>query len=114
MQAIETTGTIDIDGQLQLDQPLQETRSRRVRIIVLLTDETAQDPSRDRNTALDPKTALENAPENTQVEPSFKLPVWERVAKISAQISDQEWAELPNDLSKNLDHYLYGSPKIEE
>jgi hypothetical protein len=34
--------------------------------------------------------------------------------EISAQIPREEWEKLPNDLSKNLDHYLYGSPKDEE
>ncbi len=111
MQAIETTGTIDTDGQLLLDQPLQETRSRQVRVIVLLPDETDQkDNNPDRNEALSQKTAVANV----SAEPSPKPPVWERVDKISAQISEREWAELPKDLSKNLDHYLYGSPKAEE
>jgi hypothetical protein len=41
-------------------------------------------------------------------------PIWERVAKISAQVPDEEWAKLPKDLSRNLDHYLYGSPKDDE
>jgi hypothetical protein len=36
------------------------------------------------------------------------------VEEISAQIPREEWEKLPNDLSKNLDHYLYGSPKEEE
>ena len=36
------------------------------------------------------------------------------VEEISAQIPQEEWAKLPSDLSKNLDHYLYGSPKDEE
>jgi hypothetical protein len=34
------------------------------------------------------------------------------VDEISQQIPLEEWAKLPSDLSKNLDHYLYGSPKI--
>lgn len=34
--------------------------------------------------------------------------------KISQQIPDEQWQKLPADLSKNLDHYLYGADKIEE
>ena len=34
--------------------------------------------------------------------------------EISAQIPLEEWEKLPKDLSKNLDHYLYGAPKEEE
>jgi hypothetical protein len=36
------------------------------------------------------------------------------VDDISAQIPLEEWEKLPKDLSKNLDHYLYGAPKDEE
>ncbi|MCY7321338.1 MAG: hypothetical protein LH660_05940 [Phormidesmis sp. CAN_BIN36] len=36
------------------------------------------------------------------------------VEDISAQVPREEWEKLPSDLSKNLDHYLYGSPKDEE
>lgn len=40
--------------------------------------------------------------------------VWEIAAQIGAEISQEKWAEVPSDLSKNVDHYLYGSPKIED
>ncbi|WP_324282038.1 DUF2281 domain-containing protein [Cyanobacterium aponinum UTEX 3222] len=40
------------------------------------------------------------------------LEIWEIAEKISQQIPDEEWQKLPNDLSKNLDHYLSGSDKI--
>ncbi|NET31839.1 MAG: hypothetical protein F6K19_07530 [Cyanothece sp. SIO1E1] len=36
------------------------------------------------------------------------------VDEISAQIAPEEWAKLPSDLSKNLDHYLYGAPRNEK
>lgn len=39
MQAIETTGTVDAQGQLFLDRPLDLPRNRHVRIIVLIPDE---------------------------------------------------------------------------
>lgn len=38
MRAIEVTGSIDEQGQLSLDQPLQTTNVRRVRVIVLLPE----------------------------------------------------------------------------
>jgi excisionase family DNA binding protein len=41
-------------------------------------------------------------------------PIWEAVAEIGREIPDEEWAKLPNDASKNLDHYLYGAPKVDE
>lgn len=33
------------------------------------------------------------------------------IDQLSASASTEEWAALPNDLSKNLDHYLYGFSK---
>ena len=30
---------------------------------------------------------------------------------ISSDVPSEEWERLPTDLSKNLDHYLYGGPK---
>lgn len=31
---------------------------------------------------------------------------------ISQEISDEDWASIPSDLSKNLDHYLYRTGKL--
>jgi hypothetical protein len=49
---------------------------------------------------------------SAQQSPSLP-PFLQFVEEISAQIPKEEWAKLPSDLSKNLDHYLYGSPKDE-
>jgi hypothetical protein len=35
----------------------------------------------------------------------------DRIAKIRESIPKEEWQKLPSDASKNVDHYLYGSPK---
>ena len=37
--------------------------------------------------------------------------VEEVLADIWADVSKDEWAKLPSDLSANLDYYLYGTPK---
>jgi hypothetical protein len=34
------------------------------------------------------------------------------VSPISETVPDSEWAKLPTDLAKNLDHYLYGHKKV--
>jgi putative addiction module CopG family antidote len=39
---------------------------------------------------------------------------WEEIVAIGESIPIEEWDKVPSDLSKNLDHYLYGSPKISE
>ncbi|MEH2095229.1 hypothetical protein [Nostoc sp.] len=36
---------------------------------------------------------------------SAAVPIWELVAKISAQVPDEEWQELPTDLAKRFDFY---------
>lgn len=48
------------------------------------------------------------------IEPSQQLPEFLAfVDEINTQVTVEEWSKLPPDLSKNLDHYLYGSPKID-
>jgi len=32
-------------------------------------------------------------------------------AELAAEVPAQEWDRLPADLTDNLDHYLYGTPK---
>jgi hypothetical protein len=32
-------------------------------------------------------------------------PIWELVARLSAQVPQEEWAKLPTDLARNFDHY---------
>jgi hypothetical protein len=44
-------------------------------------------------------------PENTES-------LSEMVSKIAKTVPDSEWSRLPTDLSKNVDHYLYGTKKL--
>jgi hypothetical protein len=44
MKAIETTGIVNTQGQLSLDEPLTIESDRRVRVIVLIADEPEIDP----------------------------------------------------------------------
>ena len=41
-------------------------------------------------------------------------PIWQVAAEIAGQVSDEDWAKVPRDLARNVDHYLYGSPKKKE
>ena len=34
------------------------------------------------------------------------------VSRVSETVPESEWAKLPSDLAKNLDHYLYGHKKV--
>ena len=42
---------------------------------------------------------------------SPKRPIWEIIVEIGKQIPDEEWAKIPDDVSINYKHYLYGAPK---
>ena len=37
--------------------------------------------------------------------------LYEILDHFSSNVPDEEWAKLPPDLSFNLDHYIYGTPK---
>ena len=36
-------------------------------------------------------------------------PIWETLAEIGASVPDETWSQVPSDLGKRLDHYLYSS-----
>lgn len=101
MQAIEATGTIDAQGQLSLDQPLQITYPARVRVIVLLSDGEGANPE-------------SGGVEQIDAQDFSAQSFLSMIDEIRAQVPDEEWKKLPTDLSKNIDHYLYGSPKVKE
>jgi len=42
------------------------------------------------------------------------VPVWQLATELGERVSEDVWANVPRDLSKNLDHYLHGSPKGKE
>jgi len=38
-------------------------------------------------------------------------PIEDILVELAREVPETEWAKLPNDLTDNLDHYLYGTPK---
>jgi hypothetical protein len=56
-----------------------------------------------QNTTPDQATSISSEP--------VKRPIWEIVAEIGDQISDEDWEKVPPDASINYKHYLYGAPK---
>jgi hypothetical protein len=36
------------------------------------------------------------------------------IAAIAAKVPKEEWDRLPPDLTDNLDHYIYGTPKRQD
>ncbi|MCC6697175.1 MAG: hypothetical protein IT365_16220 [Candidatus Hydrogenedentes bacterium] len=41
-------------------------------------------------------------------------PIWDIVCAIGSEVPDKAWENVPRDLAKNLDHYLYGREKERE
>ena len=41
-------------------------------------------------------------------------PFWQQLIDIGASIPEKDWAELPTDLSRNFEHYMYGAHKEED
>ena len=66
-------------------------------------------------TALKPKRKTRNLAERPteKMSPQPKAdarPIWETVAEIGAQISNEDWENVPDDSSINFKNYLYGAP----
>jgi hypothetical protein len=40
--------------------------------------------------------------------------ILEMVSAVTREVPEREWERVPADLSKNVDHYLYGSKRTEE
>lgn len=45
--------------------------------------------------------------------PSPQRPFWEIAVEVSAQLPLDEWARMPPDAAKRLDHYLYDDARDE-
>ena len=62
--------------------------------------------------SLDLLEARDNGRQSREVKDD--RPIWEIIAEIGRSVPDEAWEDVPTDLSKNLDHYLYGAPKVSE
>lgn len=40
-------------------------------------------------------------------------PIWEVIEELGKSVPEEEWDKIPRDAARNLDHYLYGTPKEE-
>jgi hypothetical protein len=60
-------------------------------------------------------TTFEGGSEKMPIEPEYDWsvrPIWEVAVELGNQIPDDELAKLPRDLSINIEHYLYGTPRV--
>ncbi len=61
-------------------------------------------------------TALTGSrPKTNLPSPKGKLPaIWQVAEEIAAAVPEHEWANVPTDFARNVDHYLYGAPRNED
>jgi len=45
---------------------------------------------------------------------SAAKPIWEIALEMGASVPKEEWAEVPTDGARNVHHYLYGAPQLED
>ena len=45
--------------------------------------------------------------------PKDERSVWEKIGDLGKEIPLEEWEKVPTDGSINLEHYLYGAPRVE-
>jgi hypothetical protein len=50
-------------------------------------------------------------PPSGSIRPPLERPIEEILRQLAAEVPREEWDRLPADLTDNLDHYLYGTPK---
>ncbi len=74
LRAIETTGTVDERRQLRLDEPLPVAASGKVRVIVLISEEDAEDREWLRAAAANPAFDFLNDPEEDVYTPDDGRP----------------------------------------
>jgi hypothetical protein len=65
--------------------------------------------------ATDPRKSEHPTPPEAHADaPSELRSFLDRIAEMVKDVPEDEWERLPADLSKNVDHYLYGTKKVEE
>ncbi|MFM7438211.1 MAG: hypothetical protein ACKO2V_06335 [Snowella sp.] len=63
MRAIETTGILDTQGQIQLDHPIPQDKAKSVRIILLMPEEELNEQTWLNAVSNNPSFAFLNDPE---------------------------------------------------
>lgn len=73
MRAIETTGILNTQGQIQLDHPIPQEKERFVRVILLMPEEELNEQTWLNAVSNNPSFAFLNDPENDPEEDIYSL-----------------------------------------
>jgi len=82
------------NGRIELDDPVGLPEGAKVELNVVTSESSGED------TRSKPVDAAERT-----------LSLEEEIDRIMADVPESEWAKLPPDLSDQLDHYIYGTPR---
>lgn len=99
-------GRFSADQEAVVTEALQEHTSRRLRVSGIAEFQSGGE--------LKSISKIKELTIQTAGELTFNAqarPVWEVVAELGTKISDQEWAKVPSDAARQVEHYLYGAPK---
>jgi len=105
------------DDSVPLEVTLVLTRQQMRSLAEQLARGTALDHARTRvrlqveaaTTKPAPKASDESRPEDPQ--PLDTRCLINDLAQLGDEVPSEEWAKLPPDLTDQLDHYLYGTPR---
>ncbi len=103
----ELTGTVH-QGVIVIDEGVVLPEGQTVKIIVEQTD-TANTPPAERLGVRIREFAGSSETASPKPESKAASPLGEMLLKYAGVIDD-----LPADIAKNHDHYLYGTPKVDE
>jgi hypothetical protein len=93
MEATKIKGIINQKGKLIIEETINLSPGE-VEIVILKTDNS---------------TIGEN-----KTEKKITQPIWEIAEELTKNISETEKAELPKDGAVEHDHYIYGTPKLNQ
>ena len=99
-------GAFNADQETVITDALHKHRSIRVRLIGMAEFERGG-----RIRKIMKIDQVEARPVGEKAYDHAAPPIWDEIDRIASEIPDSEWAKVPTDLAKNLDHYLYGRRK---
>jgi hypothetical protein len=100
-------GRFTKDQERKVTEALKEHETKRLRVIGVGEFDMSSRKLKKIVETLD----VDAVPAETLMYDGNVPPIWEEIAKLGKQVSEKDWAKVPTDLAKNLDHYLYGGDK---
>lgn len=102
-------GVFSPEQEAQVTQALHEHRTLRLRV-----RGKGHFDANGSLRKLKPGADIEIVARGGPVFDSSARPIWEVIAEIGRSAPPEAWTKVPTDGAKNLDHYLYGHPKVAE